>query len=270
MKKLNTYINEKLVLNKNTFKQSIPKYFPGNKTELADVITELYDENNKKVDFDIIDVSKIKSFTYLFSDDNLKSIASSLTVIDLSSWDLSNATDIHGMLANCKNTTDIYLPLKLNDKLEDMSFLFHGCEKLKNIHNLEYLHTDKVTTFENMFALCQSLEILDVSTFKTDKLQVAADMFSHCYNLIEIKGLQSWNCEYLNDMENMFCWDESLEHIGDISGWKPKLIKTMKQMFYYCRVLKDVVDLRSWKISPNVTEITNWNANVSDRKNFKL
>lgn len=67
MKTLNTYINEKLVLNKDTFKNNY-KYFPKTKDELKDIINKLLKERKDQeiIDLNDIDTSEITDMSELF------------------------------------------------------------------------------------------------------------------------------------------------------------------------------------------------------------
>ena len=69
MKHLSTYINEKLVLSKDTFRKSY-NYFPKDKKELKDIVVQLLEErkNNNVIDLNDIDTSKITDMSYLFFD----------------------------------------------------------------------------------------------------------------------------------------------------------------------------------------------------------
>lgn len=268
MKTLNTYINEKLVLNKDTFKKPEYKYFPETTNELYNIIKSLYnnENHNDEINLNSINVSNIKSMVYLFN--YLK--ISDLKKIDISGWDLSGINNIHGLFAGCSKVTDIYLPEYINENIKDISFLFHGCGKLKQIHNFNALYTNNVTTMENMFALCGSIEYIDVTNFKTDSLENTEAMFAHCYQLKKIDGLSYWNADNITNMSDMFCYCEKLQHIDDISDWCPKNLKKMRCMFLSCKDLKDVIDLTKWNIQTDKTDICDWNCLVSDKKNFKL
>jgi len=103
MKQLRTYISEKLVLNKDTFKKNY-NYFPTNSAELEDIILQCMNKrkDNDIIDLNDIDTSKITSMAYLFNnisdfllDNNYK--------IDISKWNVSNVEFMHFMFYKCKN-----------------------------------------------------------------------------------------------------------------------------------------------------------------------
>ena len=85
MKKINTYITEKLKIRKSN-KPSY-NYFPKSKKELHDILKKLIKERGNEGDFNDIDVSNITDMLYLFN--GMKEFNG-----DISNWDVSNVTDM--------------------------------------------------------------------------------------------------------------------------------------------------------------------------------
>ena len=92
MKSINEYIQEKLIIKKRKY-----NYFPKTKEELKDIIKQLIKERDNEGDFNDIDTSKITDMSDLFYD--------YLTDFNgnISQWDVSNVTNMHGMFSNCAN-----------------------------------------------------------------------------------------------------------------------------------------------------------------------
>ena len=93
MKSITTYINEALKLgNKSRY-----KYHPETKEELHDLLNQLLEERGNEGYFNDIDTSKITDMSDLFYD--------YLTDFNgnISQWDVSNVTNMHGMFSNCAN-----------------------------------------------------------------------------------------------------------------------------------------------------------------------
>ena len=93
MKQLSEYINEKLVLNKNTFKKPVYNYHPKTKRELKNLISELIDKRdgeNDVIDLNDIDTSDMVDMSDLFMYVKL----SKSTRIDISKWDISNVKNL--------------------------------------------------------------------------------------------------------------------------------------------------------------------------------
>ena len=66
-----------------------------------------------------------------------------------------------------------YLDLSNFDtsNVEDMSYMFAGCSKLKEIKGITNFNTSKVKNMAGMFSECKSLEYLDLSKFNTFKVK---------------------------------------------------------------------------------------------------
>lgn len=151
MKQLQAYINEKLVLSKNTFKNNY-KYFPKNIDEFNEIIYKLIEEREDQdiIDLNDIDTSKLKDMRLIFF--NNKEIEK----IDISYWNVSNVTTMSGMFWNCEN--------------------------LKYVGNLSSWDVSKVTDMDSMFEYCKKLkDVGDISEWKVslDKTSMK-DMFNRC------------------------------------------------------------------------------------------
>ena len=100
MKKINTYITEKLKIRKTN--KSSYKYFPKTKEELKDLLKQLIKDRGNDGDFNDIDTSKIADMSDLFK--NMPNFNG-----DISGWDVSNVTDMKHMFSFCGSfNQDIY------------------------------------------------------------------------------------------------------------------------------------------------------------------
>jgi surface protein len=59
-----------------------------------------------------------------------------------------------------------------------MSFMFNGCSNLTSLH-LNFW-TAEVTTMRSLFEGCSSLELVDISNFKTTSTINVESLFSGC------------------------------------------------------------------------------------------
>ena len=99
MKQLSTYINEKLVLNKDTFKKPVYNYHPKTKRELKKLISKLIVERDGKddvIDLNDIDTSEIVDMSDIFA--NIQLFQS--TRIDISQWDISQVKNLAYMFCH--------------------------------------------------------------------------------------------------------------------------------------------------------------------------
>ena len=85
MKQINTYITEKLKINKDS-----RLLCPKTKEELTKLLNKLVRQRGENANLNDIDTSEITDMSYLFS----KSLAKKIHNIDISDWDVSNVTDM--------------------------------------------------------------------------------------------------------------------------------------------------------------------------------
>ena len=89
MKSLSSYIQEKLIIKRS----NKYKYFPKTKDELKAIIKQRIKDEGNEADLNDIDVSKITDMYKLFALTNFNG--------NISSWDVSNVTDMSYMFYMC-------------------------------------------------------------------------------------------------------------------------------------------------------------------------
>ena len=115
MKSLVHYIQEKLIIKKsNNY-----KYFPETNKELKDIIKQRIKQDGNEVDLNDIDVSKITDMSYLFKGTDFKG--------DISSWDISNVTDMQGMFYRCEAFNQDISSWDVSN-VTDMQSMFYECK----------------------------------------------------------------------------------------------------------------------------------------------
>ncbi len=209
MKSINTYITEKFKLSKNT---SAYLYHPKTKQELLHVCTEIVKKNgagtqNKPIDFNCIDTSKINDMSELFVGDDLNYIE----YIDISDWNVSNVLD--------------------------MSHMFYSCLSLKHIGDISNWHVNQVKLMTDMFFDCIELEhVGDLSNWRVDDLENTNGMFGNCEKIKTLGNLSSWHVENITDMSYMFggCKNLGAKSIGDLNKWNITPSTKTKYMFQHC------------------------------------
>ena len=168
MKSLNTYIEEKLIINKD---YDSYQYHPTTWKELKQIIEERYKElgpgtKNKPINFNDIDVSKMTEFgmiskngTYhgIFENTNFK-------YIDVSDWDVSNVTDMSAMFAGCWNLQELDLSNWDVSNVTIFTYMFSTCKSLKTLKlpaNIEDIINDSDAYMFAMFHNCDKKIIPD-------------------------------------------------------------------------------------------------------------
>ena len=102
MKSLTTYINEKMVYNKDT--RSKYDYHPETKKELQEILFDIAEDlGRENLNLNNIDVSSITDMSEVFAGfgavGQLGNI-NALKSIDISEWDVSNVTNMQSMFEN--------------------------------------------------------------------------------------------------------------------------------------------------------------------------
>lgn len=106
------------------------------------------------------------------------------------------------------------------DDVDNMAYMFAGCNKLKEIKWPDSINTKTVQDMSYMFADCASLQTLDLHEFDTSNVQDMSRMFSGCENVTEI------NISHFN-FSNVKQSDK-----GEMIG--------LSKMFQKCSNLKDI------------------------------
>lgn len=123
---------------------------------------------------------------------------------------------------------------------------FKSLVNLKSIRGLENLNTSAVTSMRDMFAGCQRIESLDLSTFDTSNVTDMKSMFQNCQALKSL-NISSFNTSNVTNMNSMFFSCISLESI-DVSRFVTSKVTDMSEMFRLCRSLK-VLDVSMFDTS---------------------
>lgn len=91
-------------------------------------------------------------------------------------------TKLKSFLYDCYFTSVDFTGIVTND-VTDMSGLFSGCKRLREIVNLRDLDTGNVTSMASMFGGCEALTSLDLSRFDTSHVGDMIYMFRNCSGL---------------------------------------------------------------------------------------
>ena len=163
-------------------------------------------------------------------------------------------------------------------QVEDMSYTFDSCRKLKTIKGLEKFDTSKVTNMGSMFRDCESLTSLGIEKWDTSKVTDMEFMFNGC-KLLASLDIGKWDASQVTNMSCMFwsCasltslnigkWDTSqVTNMGwmfsdcesltslDIGRWDTSQVTHMGRMFHHCNSLT-TLDIGEWDTS----KVTNMN-----------
>ena len=147
---------------------------------------------------------------------------------------------IKGNLINfssCSN--NIKKVINWNYYLEDLSYAFHYCIKLKEVPN--YIPSN-IQYISNMFFECSNFNS-DISEWDVYNVRDMSYMFSYCINFNS--DLSKWNVFNVQNMTFMFlnCSKFNL----DISKWNVSNVQNMIGMFYGCHNFNS--NISKWNVS---------------------
>ncbi|MCR4642544.1 MAG: BspA family leucine-rich repeat surface protein [Lachnospiraceae bacterium] len=201
---------------------------------------------------------------------------SSLTGIDLSGWDLSQATNLGSFFSSCGSVERLDLsgwivgafPMGkdfLNGcksnlvevHLENARFntlthagLFTNCSKLKYAY-LQNFEAPLATSAEEMFKGCSVIEEVDLASADLHAVTNMKKMFSEC-KMLKRLNISSLNTSEVTDMSYLFNQCLVLESVN-AAGLKTENVTDMNHMFSECYVLK-TLDLSGFD-TKNVTDM---------------
>ena len=152
-----------------------------------------------------INVTNVTKMDYFFSG------CFNLENVNLENWNLNLIVSMSHFFDNCKNLISVILP-NFGEKLEDLSFMFSECKKLKKIFSLDKFNPINVKNTANMFYGCSSLITLDLTAFSGEKIKNINEMFANCNNLTIINAPKlAFN--NVTEYNNCFSCDTSLTKV---------------------------------------------------------
>ena len=165
--------------------------------------------------------SKVTNMSYMFNG------CTTLTSLDVSSFDTSNVTDMNSMFVFCSSLTSLDVSNFNTSNVTDMNQMFGACDSLTSL-TLSNFNTSKVTDMKNMFSGCERLTSLDVS-FNTSKVTNMSGMFSGCFVITSLT-LSNFDTSNVTNMNSMFRGCHSLSTIRMVGCSEDTINKIKEQL----------------------------------------
>lgn len=159
----------------------------------------------------------------------------SLTTLDLSSFDTSNSNDFSFMFCGCDKLETIVGDIEVTDKVENLNRMFDGCSELESI-GVGNWDTSNVSGMYGVFRGCGSLNSLDVSQWQVGKATTFEDMFNGCAGISTL-DLRDWETWSVTSMAGMFQGCSSLQAL-DLDNFVTANVTNMEGLFYGCHALE--------------------------------
>ena len=95
--------------------------------------------------------------------------------------------------------------------------------------------------------MCSKLYIIDVSGWDVSRFDCLGGLFSSFHELVEIRGLETWDVSNVTDMQGMFRGCKLLKTVN-IDDWNVSNLRNTMQMFSECRRIE--MNLSNWQLLP--------------------
>ena len=160
---------------------------------------------------------------------------SGLTTIDINHFNTSEVTHWWGLFSGCSGLTSLDVSHLDTSSAEHFNSVFEGCSNLTSL-DVSHFNTSNVVWMNNLFAGCNKLKELDLRNFNTENVEYIYSMFRSCYVLTTL-DLSSFNTAKVTDFDNMFsgCYDLQNIFVSDL--WQTTSATRGYDMFQSCNSL---------------------------------
>jgi len=199
------------------------------------------------------DVSNVTNMSNMFKRDSANDYVIWPDIIhsgdfnqDISKWDVSNVTNMSGMFFGLSNFNQDIGKWDVS-KVTDMSGMFAGNSKFSQ--DISKWDVSNVTNMSEMFLFIWLFN-LDISNWDVSNVTNMQGMFADT----NVENIGSWNVGNVTDMSKMFyaSWVYGTQPNLDVSKWDVSKVTDMSGMFWGTRQFNS--DISSWNVS-NVTDM---------------
>ena len=168
---------------------------------------------------------------------NIKVIPNTTIEASFKGSNTSNVTSMKSMFIGCSSLTSLDVSSFDTSKVTSMESMFNGCRSLKSL-DLSGWDTSSLTSTTRMFYGCSGLTSLDVSSFYTSNVISMNHMFYNCASLTSL-NLSNFNTSNLKNMYNMFSGCSKLTSLN-LSNFDTSKVVTVSNAFNGCGNLKTI------------------------------
>lgn len=181
-----------------------------------------------------VNAMKMKSFAYLFSG------CTKLHTVIFSGILTGAITRIDHMFDGCINLTHTDFMTAIDTRhVTDASYLFRNCRSL-DLTDYNF-RTDNLVTAVNMFENNTSARYINISRWKTNKLEHIDRMFENCTSLIDISLPRM---DHIKSLECMFAVCINLNSL-DLNNINVEDVERFDNLFTFCKNMHSI-NLETW------------------------
>ena len=171
-------------------------------------------------------------------------------------WDSSYRNILKSIVINNLDTSQVQSMEEMFSYNYDLESVILGADS--------GFSTSNVTTMKKMFAWCNAVTALDLTSFRTSRVTDMTYMFWSCKKLTNIAGLRQFDTSQVTTMPCMFCDCSSMTSL-DLSTFNTSHVTDMSGMF--CRMSS----LQTITVSDifDVSNVTNSTAMFSECSSLK-
>lgn len=190
-----------------------------------------------------LDISSASSMYNLFAN------CGNLISADVSNWDTSNITNMYSAFSHCSNLQTLDVSNWNTSKVENFSYTFYYCSSLQKL-DVSRWNTSSATSLYYIFNNCSSLQTIDVSKWDTSNVNKMTRVFNQCSNLTSV-DVSNWDTSKVQNFTSMFNACTKLANV-DISRFSFKSASNMDYMFCNCPSMS-VIDLSNATLPSNIS-----------------
>ena len=125
--------------------------------------------------------------------------------------------------------------------------IFASLEKLEDIKDLKYFHTERVISMSSMFYNDTNLNnISALSYWDTSNVKYMSYMFSRCTELTDITSLAAWDISNVETLSNMFFYS-GVRNIEPLNFWNTSNVTNISSIFSDTEI-KKLNGLENWNV----------------------
>ncbi len=167
-------------------------------------------------------------------------------------FEINTGSQIPAWNASSNEITNVVFDNSFADYAPSSCYLwFCGCTNLQKVSQIHNLNTSESANMRGMFARCEKLQNLDLSTFATGSVEDMSSMFYMCSGLKSVT-LSSFDTKKVSNMYSMFAYCSALKEV-DLGGFNTGKVTDMRDMFRSCPLLETIYAGEQWT-TVNVSE----------------